>query len=389
MSEAERPTQPFLPYGRQLVEEDDLSAVAEALRSDWLTTGPAVERFERRLAEAVGARYAVAVNSGTAALHAAYFAAGVGPGDEVVTSPLTFAATANAALYLGARPVFVDVEEDTGNLDPSRLAAALSGRAKVIAPVDFAGHPCELEPLLDTARRRGLTVVEDAAHALGAKYRGKNVGSLAHMTVFSFHPVKHITTGEGGAVVTDDESFYHRLQAFRTHGIVRGRAEMLEDHGPWYYEMHHLGYNYRITDFQCALGSSQLQKLPRFLQRRREIVARYQEAFADLPGVRLPVERPEVEAAWHLYVLRLADGATARRRVFERLRQAGLGVQVHYIPVYWHPYYRRLGFRKGLCPRAEEFYAGCLSLPLFPAMGKEDVERTIAEVRRAVLATTD
>lgn len=374
-----------LPYGRQLIEEDDVQAATKVLRSDWLTTGPEVERFERRLAEVVGARYVVAVNSGTAALHAAYFAAGVGPGDEVITSPITFAATANAALYLGARPVFADIEEETSNIDPTAVEQMITPRTKVLAPVDFAGHPADLDPIRELAERKGLVLVEDAAHALGATYNGRKVGSISDLTVFSFHPVKHITTGEGGAVATNNEKYHRRLKAFRNHGIVREADELLENHGPWYYEMHALGYNYRLTDFQCALGTSQLGKLDWFLERRREIVRRYQAAFADLEGVQVPVERPEAGSAWHLYVLRLSGGARKRLAVFERLRIRGLGVQVHYIPVYWHPYYRRLGYAKGLCPRAEAYYDGCLSLPLYPAMTDPDVERVIEEVRCAVM----
>lgn len=369
----------WIPYGRQTVEEDDIQAVIEVLRSDWLTTGPTVERFENALAERVGARFAVTFNSGTAALHAAYFAAGVGPGDEVVTSPLTFAATANAALYLGARPVFVDVQEDTGNLDPEQVRRVLTARTKVIAPVDFAGHPADLDELKEIAREAGAVLVEDACHALGAVYRGRPVGSIADMTVFSFHPVKHITTGEGGAVVTDNPTYYERLRLFRNHGITRDATRLTrESEGPWYYEMQVLGYNYRLSDIAAALGFSQLRKLDRFLQRRREIAARYDELLKGLP-LQTPVPRSDVVPAWHLYVVRLIE-PERRRAVVEGLHRLGIGVQVHYIPVYRHPYYRKMS--SGVyCPVAERIYAASMSLPIYPQLSDADIERTVAALR--------
>lgn len=369
----------WIPYGRQTVEEDDIQAVIEVLRSDWLTTGPMVERFEKALAERVGARFAVSFNSGTAALHAAYFAAGVGPGDEVVTSPLTFAATANAALYLGARPVFVDVQEDTGNLDPEQVRRVLTARTKVIAPVDFAGHPADLDELKEIAREAGAVLVEDACHALGAMYRGRSVGSIADMTVFSFHPVKHITTGEGGAVVTDDSTYYERLRLFRNHGITRDPAHLTrEPEGPWYYEMQVLGYNYRLSDIAAALGFSQLRKLDRFLQRRREIAARYDELLKGLP-LQTPVPRSDVVPAWHLYVVRLIE-PERRRAVVEGLHRLGIGVQVHYVPVYLHPYYRNIS-SSVYCPVAERIYAASLSLPIYPLLSDVEVERTVTALR--------
>jgi len=369
----------WIPYGRQTVEEDDIQAVIEVLRSDWLTTGPTVERFENALAERVGARFAVTFNSGTAALHAAYFAAGVGPGDEVVTSPLTFAATANAALYLGARPVFVDVQEDTGNLDPEQVRRVLTARTKVIAPVDFAGHPADLDELKEIAREAGAVLVEDACHALGAMYRGRSVGSIADMTVFSFHPVKHITTGEGGAVVTDNPTYYQRLRLFRNHGITRDATHLTrEPEGPWYYEMQVLGYNYRLSDIAAALGFSQLRKLDRFLQRRREIATRYGELLKGLP-LQTPVPRSDVVPAWHLYVVRLSE-PERRRAVVEGLHRLGIGVQVHYVPVYRHPYYRNISSR-AYCPVAERVYAASLSLPIYPLLSDAEVERTVMALR--------
>lgn len=369
----------WIPYGRQTIEEDDIQEVVNVLRSDWLTTGPMVERFEKALAETVGARFAVTFSSGTAALHGAYFAAGVGPGDEVITSPLTFAATANAAVFLGAKPVFADVQEDTGNLDPAHVRRLLTRRTKVLAPVDYAGHPADLDELRDIARDAGAVVVEDACHALGAVYRGRPVGSLADMTVFSFHPVKHITTGEGGAVTTDNPEFDERLRAFRNHGIIREAAQLThEPEGPWYYEMQFLGYNYRLSDIASALGYSQLRKLRRFLARRREIAARYDELLRDLP-LRLPARRPYVDPAWHLYVIRLND-PLRRRAVVDELHRRGVGVQVHYIPVYRHPFYRERT-PGAHCPNAERFYAGSISLPIYPGLSDAEVERVVRALR--------
>jgi len=373
-----------IPYGRQWLDDDDVAAVVQALRGDWLTTGPAVEAFEKALAERVGAKHVVAVNSGTAALHAAYFAAGVGPGLEVITTPITFAATSNAALYLGGKPVFVDVCRDTLNLDPELIEAAITARTRVLAPVDYAGHPADLDPIIEIARERGLAVVEDASHALGAAYRGRPIGSVAGLTTFSFHPVKHIATGEGGAVATNSDEMAERVHFFRNHGITstfRDRERM----GGWFYEMQYLGFNYRISDINCALGLSQLRKLDRFLARRREIAHTYDQSFADVAEVERPARRPEVEHAYHLYPIRLAGSAAARRKqVFQRLRGAGIGVNVHYLPVPWHPYYQRLGYQRGQWPVAEEAYERLLSLPMFPAMSDEEVGRVVREVCEAV-----
>lgn len=373
----------LIPYGKQLIDEDDIAAVVEALRSELLTTGPKVTEFEQKLASTVGARYAVSFNSGTAALHGAYFAAGVGPGDEVITSPITFAATANAALYLGAKPVFVDVEAETININPQKIRAALTSKTKVIAPVDFTGNPCNLDELKEIARENGLVVVEDAAHALGATYKGRPVGSVADMTTFSFHPVKHITTGEGGAVVTDNQEYYEKLCCFRSHGIERD-PELLQDyHGPWYHEMQALGYNYRLTDLQAALGISQLNKLPAFINRRREIASTYNELLAEIEGIELPNTEADAGPAWHLYVIRLKDKGL-RLSLFEGLRAKGLGVQVHYLPVYWHPYYQKLGYHKGACPVAEDYYARAVSIPIFPAMTDAEVERVVLTIREEI-----
>lgn len=373
-----------LPYGRQWVDEEDIAAVVDVLRSDYLTTGPAVGAFEQALCDATGARHAIALNSGTSALHAMYFAAGLEPGDEIVTSPLTFAATANAALYLGATVRFVDVDSDTGNLDPTKVREAITERTKLIVPIDYAGHPADYDEFRAIADAHGLGLVADAAHSLGATYKGRPVGTLADASEVSFHPVKPITTAEGGGVLTSDARLARRAERFRTHGITKHHDELASpDVGGWWYEQHDLGFNYRLTDVQAALGRSQLRKLQRYLTRRREIAAAYDEAFSDLDAITLPEPRTDVEPGWHLYVIRTRDPGL-RRPLFERLRGAGLGVQVHYLPVYWHPYYQRLGFERGLCPVAEDFYQRAISLPIYPAMSDEDVTSSIERVRAAV-----
>jgi len=382
----------FLPYARQWIEEDDVAAVNKVLRGDWLTTGPAVAEFEREFAARVGAAFAVAVSSGTAALHAACFAAGVGRGDEVITSPLTFVASANCALFLGARPVFADVDPKTYNISPKEIEKKITPQTKAIVPVHFTGQPCDLEPIHEIARRHNLVVIEDAAHALGAAYKGRPVGGLSDLTVFSFHPVKHITTGEGGMVTTNDEELYQWLLLFRNHGIVREREMLVEDQGPWYYEVQDLGYNYRLTDIQAALGLSQLKKLDRFLARRRRIAALYNEAFAALPEVEVSYQAPYADSAWHLYVLALRPERLrkSRREIFEALRAENIGVHVHYLPVYRHPFYRWLGdpdsctLEGFYCPCAEELYERIITLPLFPAMSDRDAADVIAAVYKVI-----
>lgn len=368
----------LLPYGRQLIGDDDVAAVTAALRGAFLTTGPAVSEFEARFAVRVGARHAVAVSSGTAALHAAMFAAGVGPGDEVVTTPLTFVGTANAALYLGARPVFADIHADTLNVDPARVEAALTPRTRVLAPVDFAGQPCELAAIRALARARGLRVVEDAAHALGAEAGGRPVGALSDLTIFSLHPVKHVTTGEGGVVTTDDDELARRLRRFRNHGIATDSADRQASGALWS-PMIDLGFNYRLTDIQCALGLSQLPKLEPFLAKREAIAERYLVALKDLPGLTLPRVVADVRHAWHIFPVlvepeRLRVG---RDEVFAALRAENIGVTVHYVPAYWHPYYARLGYPRGLCPIAEDATSRIFSLPIFPGMTDADVEDVV------------
>jgi len=369
----------LLPYGRQSIDEADIQAVVETLRSDWLTTGPTVAEFEEAMAAWVGAKYAVSFSSGTAALHAAAFTAGLNAGDEAITSPLTFAATANCVLYQGATPVFADVVEDTLNLDPELVAASITARTKAILPVDYAGHPADLDSILQLADRHGLIVIEDACHALGAEYRGRRVGSIAHMTVFSFHPVKHLTTGEGGMVTTDDPVFAETLRRFRNHGISSD-ARQRQSAGQWHYEMVLLGFNYRLTDIACALGLTQMKKLEANLARRRQIAARYSAAFHNMSGVLSPRTRQHVNPAWHLYPIRLNLGrlSAGRGEVFRALRAENIGVNVHYVPVHRHPYYRdRFGYKGGEYPVAEAAYERLISLPMFHGMTDDDVEDVI------------
>jgi perosamine synthetase len=376
----------MLPYGRQSISEQDIQAVVEVLRSDWLTTGPKVAEFEEALAACVGAKYAVAFSSGTAALHGAAFAAGLKPGDEAITSPLTFAATANCVLYQGARPVFADVSSDTLNLDPDQFAERITPSTRAVLPVAYAGHPADLDPILVLAERHGLTVIEDGCHALGAEYHGRRTGSIAHMSVFSFHPVKHVATGEGGMVTTDRADLAGSLRRFRNHGISSD-ARQRNAAGQWHYEMVLLGFNYRLTDIACALGLSQLKKLEANLARRREIAARYAAAFRDLRGVLAPSVRANVNPAWHLYPIRMnpAQLNTDRAHVFRALRAENIGVNVHYIPVHLHSYYReRFGYQGGEYPVAEAAYEQLISLPMFHGMSDQDVQDVIHAVGKVV-----
>jgi UDP-4-amino-4,6-dideoxy-N-acetyl-beta-L-altrosamine transaminase len=375
-----------IPYGRQSIDDGDIAAVAEVLRSDFLTTGPAVDSFESALADVTGAAHAVAVNSGTAALHAMYFAAGIGAGDEVVTSPLTFAATANAALYVGATVRFADVDPATGNLDADAVESLLGPRTRAVVAVDYGGHPADYDALRSVIGSRSVALLADAAHSLGATDRGRPVGTLADASTLSFHPVKPITTAEGGAVVSNDRGLADRVARFRSHGITRNRAELERDEGPWYYEQHDLGFNYRLTDLQAALGSSQLQRLGEFLARRRSIAGEYDRGLRGIDGLELPTVRDGVRPGWHLYVVLVRD-ASRRRAFFERLREMGIGVQVHYIPVYWHPYYRKLDASFPPCPAAEDRYARSVSLPIFPRLAADDLERVIDRVRTAARET--
>jgi UDP-4-amino-4,6-dideoxy-N-acetyl-beta-L-altrosamine transaminase len=386
-----------LPYGRQCLEDDDIQAVLGVLEGDWLTQGPMVGRFEEALAEACGARHAVAVSSGTAALHLACLAGGVGPGDVGITSPITFVASANAVAYCGGTPAFADIDPRTACLDPQALEEACARRApKVVIPVDFSGQPAELPAIQAIARRHGALVIEDAAHALGARYehdgRWHRAGSCAHsdMAVLSFHPVKHVTTGEGGAVLTNSDELRDRLLRLRTHGITRDPARLTRNDGPWYHEQHDLGFNYRITDIQCALGLSQLRKLERFVERRRELVQLYRAALAELSDqLTLLVEQPGRRSSYHLLVAQVRGSTDRRRSLFEALAARNIRCQVHYIPVHLQPWYqRRLGTREGDFPNSEAYYAGCLSLPLFPSLKESDVER-VCDVLRLGLSSTE
>jgi len=372
----------LLPYGRQSLDEQDIEAVVEVLRSDWLTTGPKVGEFEERFAAWVGVEQAVSFSSGTAALHAAAFAAGLKSGDEAVTTPLTFCATANCVLYQDATPVFADVSADTLNLNPEEAAKKISSNTRAIIAVDYAGHAADLSVLRSLAEQHGLLLIEDACHALGAEFRGKRVGGIADMTVFSFHPVKHLTTGEGGMVTTNDHERAETLRRFRNHGIS-SEARQRQQSGQWFYEMVALGFNYRLTDFACALGTSQLEKLERNLARRREIAACYTKGFRELPSLIVPVVREGVNPAWHLYPIRLKLEALSagRAEIFRALRAENIGVNVHYIPVHRHPYYReRFGYKGGEYPVVEDAYERLISLPMFHGMSDQDVEDVVKAV---------
>lgn len=395
----------FIPYGRQQIDAEDIAEVVKVLKSDWVTQGPKIKEFEDGICGYAGAKHGVAVATGTAALHCACFAAGVGPGDEIITSPITFAASGNCALFLGATVKFADIRRDTYCMDPDKLESAITKRTKAVIPVDFSGQPCDMDEINQIAKKHGLVVIHDAAHSLGASYKGKKVGSLAPMTILSFHPVKHITTGEGGMVLAEDGAFAEKLRLFRTHGITNSDSDMIfkkqasdnenqysPGHSPdsraaWYYEMQALGYNYRITDMQCALGLSQLRKLDAFIARRREIARRYNEAFFRSPYLVIPYQAPDRESAWHLYMLRLRlDKMTkTRRQVFDELRSLGIGVHVHYIPLHLQPYYaEKLGYKRGDFPEAEAFYDSALTVPLFPSMSDEDCNRVIDGILRTV-----
>lgn len=366
----------MLPYGRQSISEDDVAAVADVLRGDWLTTGPQVDAFEADLARVTGAAGVAAVSNGTAALHVAYAAAGVGPGDEVVVPPMTFVATASSAVALGATIVFADVEEETFCLDPAAAAAAVTARTKVVSAVDYAGHPADYDALRTAVQGTDALLLADAAHSIGGTYHGRPVGSLADLTTFSFFPTKNLTTAEGGGVAALDPEILERARRFRGVGMVREPDDLRRpDEGGWFYEVPEFGLNYRLPDVLCALGRSQLRRLAAFTARRAALVARYDEALADLDGVRLPVRKSWADPAWHLYPIRVLDGR--RREVYDRMRAAGIGVQVNYIPVHWHPAFADLGYRRGSCPVAESFYAQQLSLPLYPGLSDADQDRVI------------
>lgn len=363
----------FLSYGKQQLDEDDIAAVVETLRSPFLTQGPKVEEFEKCIANYVSAKYAVAFANGTAALHGACYAAGVSNGDEVITSPITFAASSNAVLYCGGTPVFVDIDPSTYNIDPFEITKNINSKTKAIIPVDFTGQPVNLDKIMAVANEYNLVVIEDGAHSLGATYKSQRVGNQAHMTMFSFHPVKPITTGEGGIITTNSEEYYEKLKLFRSHGITK--TDSSEEQGDWYYEMIDLGYNYRMNDIQASLGISQMNKLDKFIERRREIANLYRELLIEIPGVILPEQLLDTNSGWHLFMIQLDSMvlSKSRREIFDQMRSLNIGVHVHYIPVYWHPYYQSLGYERGLCPVAEKWYEQALTLPIFPEMKDSDV----------------
>lgn len=379
----------FIPYGRQFIDKKDAAEVVKALRSDFVTQGPKVAEFERSLAGYCGAKYAVALSSGTAALHIACLAAGLNPGDEAITAPLTFAATANSILYTGAKPVFADIDPETGNIDAAEIIKKITKKTKAILPVHFAGLPCDVTKIAKIARKRSVIVIEDACHALGAQYKYKErwvrIGSCLHsdMAIFSFHPVKSITTGEGGAILTNRKDIYDKLVILRNHGITKDNSKFTNKNiknMAWYYEMVSLGFNYRITDIQCALGMSQLRKLEMFIRRRREIAGIYNKEFSNMSRIQLPPDEKSSRSAWHLYYIRVNN----RANVFRTLQKNGLGVQVHYIPVYFHPYYRELGYKKGICPNAEDFYKKTISIPIYYSMSNEDIKYVVQSVKKAL-----
>lgn len=376
-----------ISYGKQYIDETDIQAVVEVLKSPFLTCGPEITNLEQKLCEVTGAKYAVAVSNGTAALHLAALAAGLQEGDEAIVSPITFAASANCVRYCGATPVFADIRPDTYNINPDSIRSRITERTKAVVAVDFTGQAVELDEIRGICKEHNLILIEDAAHAIGTKYNGQPVGSIADMTCFSFHPVKTVTGGEGGAITTNDEALYRKLHLLRAHGITRDMEEMVHPtDAAWYNEQVALGFNYRLTDFQAALLSSQLDKLPQFSARRKEIVALYDEAFKDMPELQVQREIPESDTTRHLYILRLKlEKLTCdRRQFFDALAAENIRAQVHYLPVYWHSYYEGLGYEKGLCPEAEAYYMSSMSLPLYYSLTDEEVADVIRAVKKLV-----
>lgn len=378
---------PFLPYGKQFIDDGDIQAVSDVLSSDWLTTGPNVEAFENAMCRFAGAEYAAAVSSGTAALHAAMNALDIRPGDEVIVPPITFAATANAVVYQGGTPVFADVDPHSLLIDPLSVRAKLTPKTRAVIAVDYAGHPCDYDSLKAVLeKRKDVVLVADACHALGAEYKKNRVGTLADMTIFSFHPVKHITTGEGGMVVTDDRYKAEKIKKFRNHGISVDHHQR-ENMGSWYYEIDELGFNYRMTDFQCALGMSQLEKLPGWLEKRNRIANQYDRFFSDIPAVSPLKKNKDIYHAYHIYVVKfdLVQIGKNRQQIFTELKNRSIGVNVHYIPVHMHPFYqKKINTKIGMCPTAEAAYQKILTIPLFPGMTKADVQRVCKAVRNSL-----
>lgn len=377
----------FLPYGHQWIGNDDIKAVVDVLKSDFITQGPKVAEFEKLVSNYCNTKHAVAFSSGTAALHAASYAAEVSDGDEIITTPITFVASGNCALFQGGIVKFADIKKDTYNINPQKIREQITLKTKSIIPVDYTGQPCDIDEIIEIAEKHNLTVIEDATHAIGAEYKGKKVGGLADLTIFSFHPVKHITTGEGGMVLTNNKDYYEKLLMFRTHGITKEPYKLQKNEEEWYYEMHSLGYNYRITDFQCALGISQFKKLENFIKRRRDIVNKYNEAFCDLKEIVTPFEKRDVKSAYHLYMiqLNLECFKVGRKEIFDALRAENIGVHVHYIPVHLQPYYQeKFDYKNGDFPIAEEYYRRALTLPLFPKMNDNDICDVVKAVEKVI-----
>jgi UDP-4-amino-4,6-dideoxy-N-acetyl-beta-L-altrosamine transaminase len=369
----------YIPYGRQSIDDNDIQVVVEVLKSDYLTTGPKVAEFEKVVADYVGAKYAVAVSNGTAALHVTCLAAGIKEGDEVITTPITFAASANCALYCGAKPVFADIDPNTYNIDPNDIERKITDKTKAIIAVHFTGQPCDMDKIQKIANKYDLIVIEDAAHALGADYKGKKIGSISDMTTFSFHPVKHITTGEGGMITTNDVKIYEKLQLYRSHGITRDISLLEKNDGGWYYEQQELGYNYRISDIQCALGINQMKKIDNFVARRREIAKKYDEEFSHLKGIIIPKQADGCKNSYHLYVIQVES--IPRRAAYDKLREAGIGVNVHYIPVYKHPYYQNHGYQNICCKNSEILYDKLITLPMYSSLTNEEQGYVIKKVK--------
>lgn len=375
-------------YGHQWIEEDDIEAVTEVLKSDYLTCGPKVNELERVLERYTGAKHAVAVANGTAALHCACIAAGIGPGDEVITTPITFAASANCALYCGATPAFADINPETYNIDPESIRSCITEKTKAVIAVDFTGQAVEIEKIRAICDEYNLVFIEDAAHSIGTTYNGKQIGSLADITTFSFHPVKTVTGGEGGACLTNSDEYYHKLILTHAHGITHDENYMkgAPHEGPWYYEEIALGYNYRITDIQAALIGSQINKIDKFINRRKEIVRKYDEAFKLIPELTIQKEIPESDTCRHLYIIRLNLDklSCTRKEFFDAMSAENVQCQIHYVPVYWFPYYQDLGYKKGLCPNAEKVYSEIMSIPLYPKMSDKDVDDVIHAVNKVI-----
>lgn len=377
----------YLSYGCQVVDEDDIEAVVSVLKGSYLTTGPSIKEFEEKVANYVGCKYAVAVSNGTAALHAACYSAGIKEGDEVITTPMTFAASANCVLYCGGKPVFADINPDTYNIDWKEIEKKITSKTKAIIVVDFTGQSADLDKIREIAEIYNLIIIEDAAHAIGTKYKGEMIGNISHMTEFSFHPVKTITTGEGGIITTNSKELYDRLILFRTHGITRDKEFLFNKYeGPWYYEQIDLGYNYRITDIQCALGISQLNKLDKFIKRRKELVKMYNEELCKIDGIVLQKEEDFSDTVKHLYIIKLEleKFRVGRKEIFEALQAENIGVNVHYLPVYLQPYYKKLGYKEGLCPNAEDLYKRMITLPLHVNMSDDDLKDVVLAVNKVL-----